>query len=88
MKTGKIYGNGSSVETEVYINLKEGDILIATGEGDFIRGKKYKVEHIYVWDFNKIAYVVDEHGVSQWATPELFFNIAEYREYRINQILN
>lgn len=70
-----------------WIGLKNGDEVICKEDAyDFIKDKIYKVDHIYNWDGNKIAYVVDESNTCQWVTTKLFNIVLTKEEKRIKII--
>ena len=83
-----IITNNHNLRVIVLTDLNIGDKLIATGIGDFDEGATYEVASLHCWDGTMVSYVVDNWGVSRFATPELFYNKAEYRERQINSILD
>ena len=43
----------------------------------FIKGEIYPVNNIYSWKGVNVAYVVDETGCCNWATPDIFEFVEE-----------
>ena len=87
MEIGQIVDNLGNIRNYIK-NLKVGDELIAkklvmsTGDvgcsgmtyqyESFKKGKVYKVDHLYGWGSQAVAYVADEDYTCTWATPEIF----------------
>jgi hypothetical protein len=87
IKIGTLINNNDQ-KVNYIMNLKPGDKLKAkkliTSRNDiglsgliykynaFIPGKMYKVNHLFNWGGNKVAYVADEDGTLHFAVPEIF----------------
>lgn len=101
-RTSFVYDN-SGRKVEVYSNLEVGDKLIAkrtqTSKGDFgasgmtfdyesfKKNNTYTVKQTYNWSGIRVAYVLDEDGCLDWATPDKFeLDLSTQRDIKLTEI--